>query len=749
MASETFRGRIGITYQDSVPDWSSPAPRRDAPNVLVILLDDTGFGNLGCYGSTIQTPNLDALAANGLRYSNFHVTPLCSPTRASLLTGRNHHAVGIATITTFGDNGYPNQRGRITRHAATLAEMLSEEGFATFALGKWHLNPAGHNSAAGPHDEWPLHRGFDRFYGFLPGATDQFHPELTYDNHPVHPPKTPEQGYHLTEDLVDHAIEFVDDLKSIHPHIPFFLYFATGAMHYPHQAPRAYIDKYRGRFDEGWDVLRKRYFERQIELGIVPPGTRLAAANPGVKPWQELNPDERRFVCRLQEAWAGFLEHTDAQIGRLIEHLRTLGLLDDTLVILTADNGTSQNGGPFGVMNAGPSGARNATRSGLTLGETIGRPQPEEDFDAIQEKLDDIGGPKSNSDIPWGWSQVGNTPLRWYKQDTHGGGVRVPMIVHYPRHIKDAGAIRSQFHYVTDIAPTVLEVLDIEPRSNYRGYEQMPIAGTSLAYTFGTGDCPSRKPIQHFEMMGKRGLWYDGWKAVSRHEPDEDYDAEQWELYDLERDFSETNDLAAAAPDRLRKMIDMWWVQAGRHGVLPLDDRFGWRRPAERDNAYRFVPPLAHVPRAQSPTLGRGDWELAADVEIPDPGTEGVIYSQGSFLDGFSLFIRDAALCLVFSVLGDAVTLRSATPLATGRTTVGLRFERGKDGTGTIILQADDRDVGSMDIPDVARMSKMRGVDVGGDRHAPITDLYEAPFEFTGTIHCVDIRLDRERRPGR
>ena len=744
MALRDFRGTIGITVKDSVPDWTAPTTRRDAPNVLVILLDDTGFGNLGCYGSTIDTPNMDALAANGLRYSNFHVTPLCSPTRASLLTGRNHHAVGIATITTFGDNGYPNQRGRITRHAATLAEMLGEEGFATFALGKWHLNPTEHNSAAGPHDEWPLNRGFDRFYGFLPGATDQFHPELTYDNHPVYPPKTPAEGYHLTEDLVDHAIEFVDDLKSIHPDTPFFMYFATGAMHYPHQAPKAYIDKYRGCFDEGWDVLRQRYFERQVELGIVPPGTRLAPANPGVKPWETLKENERKFVCRLQEAWAGFLEHTDAEIGRLIGHLGTMGVLDDTLVILTADNGTSQNGGPFGVMNAGPSGARNATRSGLTLGETIGRPEPEEDFDAIGEKLDDIGGPKSNSDIPWGWSQVGNTPLRWYKQDTHGGGVRVPMIVRYPRHIEDAGAVRGQFHYVTDIAPTILEILDVEPKSSYGGYDQMPIAGTSLAYTFGDGNCPTRKPIQHFEMLGKRGLWHDGWKAVSRHEPDEDYDKEQWELYDLDRDFSETNDLAAAEPDRLRKMIDMWWVEAGRHGVLPLDDRHGWRRPPGRDApTYHFVPPMAHVPRAQSPTLGRGNWSLAADIEIPDAATEGVIYTQGSFLDGFSLFIQDAALCLVFNVLGNAITARSSTALPTGRTSVGLRFERGEDDTGTIILRTDGREVGSVDVPDVTRMSKMRGVDVGLDRHAPSTDLYPAPFEFTGIIHCVDIALER------
>ena len=337
---------------------------------------------------------------------------------------------------------------------------------------------------------------------------------------------------------------------------------------------------------------------------------------------------------------------------------------------------------------------------------------------------------------------MGNTPLRWYKQDTHGGGVRVPMIVHYPRNIEEPGAVRNQFHYVTDIAPTVLEILDTEPRSNYHGYDQMPIAGTSLAYTFGDGNCPTQKPIQHFEMMGKRGLWHDGWKAVSRHEPDEDYDTEEWELFNLDRDFSETNNLAASEPDRLRKMIDMWWVEAGRHGVLPLDDRHGWRRPPGSDTlTYRFVPPMAHVPRAQSPTLGRGTWSLLADIDIGNADTEGVIYAQGSFLDGFSLFIQDGALCLVFNVLGVAITGRSATRLPTGRTTVGLLFERSDNDRGAFTLQVDGREVGSTVVPDVTRMSKMRGVDVGRDQHAPVTDAYRAPFEFTGIIRSVDVRL--------
>ena len=737
-----FGGKIGNTYKESQPDWGTPSPPRAAPNVLVILLDDTGFGNLGCYGSTIATPNMDALAANGLRYNNFHVTPLCSPTRASLLTGRNHHAVGISTITNFANQGFPNQQGRISPHAATMAEMLTEEGFATFALGKWHLNPNAEISAAGPHDDWPVQRGFDRFYGFLPGATDQFHPELTYDNHPVHPPRSAEQGYHLTEDLVDHAIEFVDDLKSIRPTTPFFMYLATGAMHYPHQAPKSYIDKYRGRFDEGWDVMRDRYFERQKELGIVPPETRLPPSNPGVVRFAELRPNERTFVCRLQEAWAGFLEHTDAEIGRLIEHLRAIGELDNTLVILTADNGTSQNGGPYGVMNAGPSGRRNAANDGRTVGEKAGRPEPEEDFDAIQEKLHDIGGPSSNSDIPWGWSQVGNTPLRWYKQNTHGGGIRVPMIVHYPAGITDPGGIRSQFHYVTDIAPTVLEILAVEPRSAYGGHDQMPIAGTSLAYTFADGEGRTRKPIQHFEMLGNRALWHDGWMAVTRHEFDDDYDTEAWELFHLDRDFSESNDLARSEPDRLRRMIELWWEQARRHGVLPLDDRFGSRNPVPDDvPTHRFIPPLAHLPRAQSPALGGGDWSLVADVNIRDTETEGVIYAQGSFLDGISLFVQGGTLGLAFNVLGSTTIGRAAKSLPKGRATVGVAFARGDDGTGRFTLLAEGREIGSVSVPDATRMSKMRGVDVGGDRHAPVTDAYGAPFEFTGAIHAVEVRL--------
>lgn len=740
--TSSFRGRIGTTYRDSEPHWPESASLADAPNVLVVLLDDTGFGNLGCYGSTIDTPHMDALAEDGLRYNNFHVTPLCSPTRASILTGRNHHAVGLSTIAGFGNSGFPNQQAQVSRHAATLAEMLGAEGYATFALGKWHLNPGEHYSAAGPHDGWPLQRGFHRFYGFLPGGTPQFHPELTYDNHPVPQPRSPKEGYHVTEDLVDHAIEFVNDHQYSRSETPFFMYFAPGAMHSPHQAPKAYIEKYRGQFDEGWDVLRERYYERQIEMGIIPRGTRLPPPNPGVVPFDSLTDNQKRFVCRLQEAWAGFLEHTDAEIGRLIEHLRTLGQLDNTVVILTADNGTSQSGGPYGVMNLGFAG-RLASRDGRTMGEKQGRPPPEEDFDAIQERLQDIGGPASNSDIPWGWAQVGNTPLRWYKQDTHGGGVRVPMVVRYPGGIKETGGIRGQFHYVNDIAPTILEIAGIEPKASYGGYDQMPITGTSMAYTLDA-DGPSRKPIQYFEMMGKRGLWIDGWKAVTRHEPGEDWDEDEWELYHLDEDFSESNNLAKAEPERLQNMIDLWWEEARRNDVLPLDDRAGQRsrRPDVTPRTrYRFVPPMGHVPRKLSPPLGQGQWTLTADVEI-QADTEGVIFAQGTFLQGISLFVQEGALAFVFTTRNEWTVLRSENALSGGRHTVSLEFVRGEGDTGVFTLSDDGHDIGTVSIPDTSRMGNMSGADVARDQDAPVSDLYEAPFDFTGVVHAVEIRLD-------
>lgn len=739
-----FGGEIRTTYENSTPEWQQDNYAQGKPNVLLILLDDTGFANLGCYGSNIDTPNMDALAKNGLRYNNFHVTPLCSPTRASILTGRNHHAVGISTISGFGDSGYPNQRGCVSRHSANLAEMLGEEGFATFALGKWHLNPSANFSAGGPHNEWPLQRGFDRFYGFLPGGTPQFYPELTYDNHPVNPPKSPQDGYHVTNDLVDHAIEFINDLNYSNSERPFFMYFAPGAMHAPHQVPGNYVEKYKGFYDEGWDIVRERYFKRQIEMGIIPKNTVLPPRNPGVKPWSSLTKNQQKFVCRLQETWAGFLNHTDDQIGRLIDHLDLLQKLDDTVVVLTADNGTSQAGGPYGVMSVGTAPGRGATNDGVTIAEKRGRPLPEEDFDLVQERLDEIGTYKTNSDIPWGWAQVGNTPLRWYKQDTHGGGVRVPMIVHYPSGIEETGGIRNQFHYVNDITPTILELLGVIPKENYNGFEQMPITGTSLVYSLHDANCSSEKPIQYFEMMGKRGLWLDGWKAVTRHQSGDAYNEDQWELYHLDEDFSESRNLASEEPSRLREMIDLWWLEAGRNGVLPLDDRVGQRgrRLEKPRTSYRFIPPMAHVPRVRSPSLADGNWLLKADVEISSAETEGVIFAQGSFLNGISLYVQNGFLAFVYTVMDTPNTWISKDLLPLGRVTLDLLFQKQNPNSGVFLLKVQNKEIASIVISDTTHMASMRGADVGRDLDAPVTDLYIAPFNFTGIIHSVLIKLE-------
>jgi arylsulfatase len=394
--------------------------------VVLVVLDDSGFAHFGCYGSTIETPNIDALAAGGLKFTGFHTTALCSPTRACLLTGRNHHAVGMRAVSNF-DTGFPNMRGAIPRSAATIAEILRESGYGTFAAGKWHLAPMYECSAAGPYANWPLQKGFDRYYGFLQGETDQFFPELTSDNHFVDPPASPEEGYHVSEDIVDRASGMVRDLVSLVPEKPFFLYLAFGATHSPHQAPQSYLQKYRGRFDAGWDVVREAWFARQQAMGVIPPETRLAPRNPGVKPWSELSVNEQRFAARLQEAFAAMLDHTDQQIGRLTDFLKSIDRFDNTVFLVLSDNGASQEGGASGVLDEMK--WFNAIR---------------ESIDEAVERLDDIGGPDSHCNIPWGWAQAGNTPLKWYKQNTHGGGVRDPLVLHWPAGLKAAGERRAR-----------------------------------------------------------------------------------------------------------------------------------------------------------------------------------------------------------------------------------------------------------------------------------------------------------------
>ena len=732
-----FRGRIGRTLADSEPAFDEP-PRapHGAPDVVVVLLDDTGFAQLGCYGSDIDTPNIDALAAAGLQFTDFHVTPLCSPTRAALLTGRAPHAVGMRTVANRV-SGFPNQLGHISDHAATMAEVLGSAGYATFCVGKWHLAPIEECSAAGPFDQWPLGRGFHRFYGFMEGETDQFHPELVADNHPVDPPAGPDDGYHLSEDLVDQALRMISDSVGVRPDRPTFTYLALGATHAPHQAPPAYLEKYRSVFDEGWDVVRERWFARQVERGLHPPGTRLAPRNPGVEPWDELSEPQRRLAARLQEAFAAFLDHADAQIGRLVDGLRRLGRLEDTLLVVLADNGASQEGGAVGVLH------EMKWFNGLV-----------EDPVAAQAHLDEIGGPRSHTNYPWGWAQAGNTPFRWYKQNTHEGGVHVPMVVHWPRGIPtdQRGTLRDQFTFVADIAPTIYELVGVEAPEVHRGIEQMPVTGRSFAAALLDPSAPSTNRVQVFENAGSRAIIADGWKAVCKHEPGADYETEPWELYDLRTDRSECEDLATADPERLAALVELWWEEAERHGVLPLDDRtmglfaarFRDGSPHPVDRRYVYRPPMSPLPTQAAAPIGGRSFDLTATVDLA-AGDEGVLYATGTAGAGLSFFVQGGRLVLDYNAFGDHVVLESTGRLEPGRHDLTLRVRRLDGRAGTAALAVDGVDQGAADLPLLMRIISSVGPSIGRDHGSPVSDRYDPPFAFTGDLHEVVVQASPER----
>ena len=736
-----FDGRIGRTVAESEPHFTEPRhPGDHAPNVVIVLLDDTGFAQFGCYGSDIDTPHVDALAADGVQFTNFHVTPLCSPTRASLLTGRSQHAVGMRGVSNW-TTGFPNQLGHISHKAATVAEVLHDAGYATFCTGKWHLAPMEQCSAAGPFDHWPLARGFDRFYGFLEGETDQFHPDLVSDNHPIDPPGRPEDGYHLSEDLVDQLLRMIADSKGIRPDRPFFAYLPFGATHAPHQAPPAYLEKYRGRFDDGWDAVRQRWFERQLVAGIVPEGTELAPRNPGVEAWDDLPENQRRLACRLQEAFAAFLDHTDDQIGRLVDGLRAMGELDDTILIVMADNGASQEGGPFGVMHE--------------MQWFNGIFQTPDD---VIDRLDDIGGPHSHTNYPWGWAQCGNTPFKWYKQNTHEGGVHVPMLVHWPNGLdaRQRGTKRDQFANVSDIVPTLYELIGITPPEVRRGVEQLPVTGHSFAELLRDAGAPATNRLQYFEMGGSRALvaeqeGVDGpewWKAVCRHQPGADFDTEPWELYRIDRDWSECHDLAADEPDRLARLIELWWAEADRHGVLPLDERgielfgarFRDRSPHPTSRRYVYRPPMSPIPAQAMASIGGRNFDLTARISR-SAGDEGVLYATGTENSGISLFVQGDRLVVDYNAFDDHVIVESSVPVPEGDATLVLRVRRTGGATGTVGLLVDGRPAGTADLPLFMRMISSVGASVGYDHGSAVSSRYEAPFAFAGTLHEVTIQL--------
>jgi arylsulfatase A-like enzyme len=746
--SKQFRGSIGRTWQESKPWWQQPtrAPPA-APNIALIILDDVGYGWLSCYGGPIETPNIDKLARNGLLYNNWHTTALCSPTRATLLTGRNHHSVSTGAVTDMA-TGFPGYDGKIPKEKATIAAALRKYGYNTFAVGKWHNTPAGETGPEGPFDRWPTGEmmGFDRFYGFLGGGCNQWYPPLVWDNHPIAPPKTPEEGYHLSVDLVDKAILFISNHESVAPEKPWFLWLAFGAAHAPHHVAKKWADKYKGKFDRGWDKVKEETLERQKRMGIVPKNTELAPPNEGVQKWDDLLADEKKLFARMMEVYAGFLSHTDHQIGRLIAFLEEIDNIENTLTFVCSDNGASAEGMLTGLFNEA----------------SVFNMEPESTEENIK-RIDELGSPTSYNHYPVGWAMAGDAPFKWYKQYTHYGGTKDPLIVHWPKGIRDKGKIRKQFHHSVDIVSTIFDALGVDPPAEIGGYTQAPLEGVSMFYSFNDATAPSRKQVQYFEMLGNRAIWYNGWKAVAYHGrlPWENnarwsFDEDKWELYNVEEDFSECKNLADEHPEKLRQLVELWWVEAGKYNVLPLDDRFS-ERVVSRDQidkekkSYLFYPGTVRVPESSAPHFKNRSYRINAEVEIPEAGAEGPICAIGGLGSGWSLYVKDKKLVYCYNYLGNYYYLRSIENLPAGKVKLGFEFEKtGKEkfGAGGLArLYINGNKDGEIEIPRTVRFVYSMGesFDIGRDTGTAVTPEYEHRAEFTGTIRKVMIDLAGEK----
>ncbi|GAA4991053.1 arylsulfatase [Yinghuangia aomiensis] len=735
------RALTGRRIADSHPGFVAyPKPPAGAPNVVVIVLDDVGFAQLGCFGGGIDTPNIDALAMGGLRFNRFHVTAVCSPTRACLMTGRNHHAVGMGMISEM-PLGFPGYNARIPKSAAMLPRILRDNGYNTFAVGKWHLAPGGELSASGPMDRWPIAQGFDRFYGYLGAETSQWHPELVRDNTFIDQPRTAADGYHLTEDLADQAIRMILDQRQATPDKPFFCYFATGAAHSPHQVPAAWSDAYRGRFDDGWEAFRRDAFARQLSEGVVPDGTHLTERPSWVPEWASLTAEERRLYARYMEVFAGFMSHADAQIGRVIDFLASRGDLDNTLVLLLSDNGASAEGGPTGTLHA----------SQVTL-----RGEAEDPVTAMA-RIEEIGGLRTDNHYPWGWAWAGNTPLRLWKRYSWLGGVRTPMIAHWPARIPDPGSVRNQFCHAVDVFATVLDAVGAEVPGAVDGVTQQPVDGASLLPALLDPEAPSLRRTQYFETFGSRAIYHDGWKATTdrvlpmfgeqeRIPGSHDLDDDRWSLFHLDADFSEAHDLADGHPDKVVELNDVWWMEAGRNGVLPLFEGMASMlatHPGEYSPPQRaeYQPGGGPVKSGQLPPMAAG-FDLTADIGTPDRApVEGVLCAQGDAHCGWTLYLLEGRPTVWFTIFGEHVVLRSSDPIQAEKHTVAVSY-RPVDG-GSVVLSLDGKPVAEAVLPSGPPLATQAifgsPMTFGGDPGLPVTEDYEAPFLFTGTLTQVAI----------
>ncbi|MGH9789410.1 MAG: arylsulfatase [Candidatus Acidiferrales bacterium] len=742
-----FRGQIGLRAKDSVKDFPAEvkAPR-GAPNVLLIMTDDVGFGAASTFGGPIPTPTFDRLAKAGLRYNQFHTTALCSPTRAALLTGRNHHSAATGVIMELG-TGFPGYHTLMPKSAGTVAEILKQNGYNTSWYGKNHNVPDWHTSQAGPFDLWPTGLGFEYFFGFIGGDANQWAPAIVEGTKPIEPPHD-DPTYHFDRDLADHAINWIRMQHAVAPDKPFFAYYTPGTAHAPHHAPKEWIAKFKGQFDQGWDKVREETFERQKKMGIIPANTKLTPRPKEIPAWAPLNADQKRVFARMMEVYAAALAHCDYQIGRVLDAVEVTGELDNTLVIfIQGDNGASAEGSPQGLLNE------------MTFFNAI-----PEDFNVVKSKIDELGGPMQYNHYPIGWAHAMDTPFQWTKQiASHFGGTRNGLVISWPARIKDAGGIRTQWHHVVDIMPTILESAGFQAPTVINGVPQKPVEGVSMVYSFEDAKAPSRRKTQYFEMFGNRAIYNDGWVAATTPvavpwnptPPKVDVvDGFDWELYHVAEDFSEAVNVAAQNPSKLKELQFLFYGEAARYNVLPLDDSKAERfdvaiRPSltRGRTSFDFYPGTIRIPEGAAPDVKNKSWAITADVEIPAAGAEGVLVTQGGRFAGWGLFVKDGKPVFHYNLAGvSRYEVAARDTLAPGRHSIVVDFTYdgggvGKGGRVTLSVDGKKSAEGRVERTIPFRMALDETLDIGEDAGTPVSEAYHVPFKFTGKLEKVTIDL--------
>jgi arylsulfatase A-like enzyme len=741
-----FKGKIGKTYKESKAAWPKlPTAHEGAPNVVIILLDDVGFGQTSTFGGPVPTPELDKLAAQGLRYNNFHTTAICGPSRAALITGRNHHNAGSGFLAEWA-TGFPSYNNMIPKATATIAATLRGNGYATSWFGKNHNTPDWESSVAGPFDRWPTGMGFDYFYGFIGGETHQYYPVIFENTTAVEPKTTPEQGYHFMTDMTNKAIEYMKYNKSVAPQKPLFMYFAPGAAHAPHHAPKEWRDKFKGQFDSGWEKVREATYERQLKMGIIPPGTKLTPRPEWVVQWSTLSADQKKLYTRLMENFAGYLAFTDHEVGRFIDAIHQLPDADNTMIIyIVGDNGASSEGGFDGTINE----VKSLSGFQTPLEETL-------------KHLDEIGGPNTEPHYPVGWAWSGNAPFQWVKQvASHLGGTRNPMVVSWPARIKDTGGIRTQFTHLIDVVPTILEASHLPAPKSVDGVVQKPMDGVSFLATFDSATAKPAHTRQYFEVFSNRAIYDKGWMASAQHTfpwrqdfAPGNWDKDKWELYNLDQDFSQANDLAAKNPKKLAEMKALFDEEAQKYHVYPLDDRGTARllvpKPAPGGSDpnrkhFTYYAGAVRLAETAAPNTKNKSHTIAAEIVMPMSGGEGVIVAEGGSSAGFALYVQGGKLVYEYNWFDeDRYIITSSEPVPAGKSAVRFEFAydggEGKGGKGTIFINGKKVGEGRIEKTVPARF----GIDtfgVGMDTGSPVSNTYKPPFAFNGKIEKVEIDL--------